>query len=96
MNRTFGGLMEDEAMDVLAMMRLPQWAAFKKYLRFQEKTAVEHGMALNHSVEKSGYFKGIYGLARDIQNLSEDLGKFVNKVRPADNGFVGLDGADAP
>lgn len=95
MNRTLGGLTEDEAMDVMAMTRLPQWQSFKKYLRFQEKTAVEHGMALNHSAEKSGYFKGIYGLSRDIQDLPEDLGKFVNKVRPTDNGFVGLDSADA-
>lgn len=96
MSRMFGELTEDEAMDVLVMTRLPQWHTFKKYLKFQEKTAISNGMALNHTPEKSGYFKGIYGLALDIQNLPDDICNFFNKKKPADDGFVALDGADAP
>lgn len=96
MNRTFGGLTENEALDVLAMARTPQWASFQKYLEFQEKTAVERGMALNNGLEKSGYYKGIHGLSRDIQSLPAELSVFVNKKTATDRGFVALDGADAP
>ena len=96
MKPVFAGLTEDEADVLLRMTTRPEWAVFCKYLDFQEHTAVQKGMALGHSPEKSGYFKGIYGLARDIQDLPLELNRIVAGFRPADDGFVSLDGADAP
>lgn len=95
MSRNFAGLDSFDAKQLLSLTRLPQWEAMMKYLSYQEKTAVGLCMKLNNSPEKSGYYKGIYGLAKDVKGLSSDLQRFLDGYVHADEGFVSLDSADA-